>query len=218
MRPAPRGRYPIAMKNILAAALLSLFLAPSAAAADKPAMSELLRAAGIEFPPPVATPSAAPVRMAAPGEVRASGAALESVTMGCTLSLDYSERVSGMAMVSVWREISGTAVLRCPDMPPLKLLLRGEGLSLRAGPADGLVSLRENKAVAEYPVRVPHLFAPKHVDGSYHNAGGELRTAGGAYTPWVNANGTFASTLYLPSAFGSGSGVELKSLSLRLAR
>ena len=216
MRAHGVGRYHVDMKKNIFAALLTVALAVPAAA-EKPAMAELLRAAGMEFAPSVATPAGAPVSMTGAGTVRASGNPLEKATIVCVMDFEYRETISQLIIVRVWKELNGTATITCNNMAPIKLVMRGEGLSLGLGLPNRSPFRSVNGVVGgDLAIRLPALFVPRQLEGSYHNIGGEVFGGGVSFSPWVNSDGSFNTTLYLPNSFNVSAAINLQSLSLRL--
>lgn len=213
-RHAPAG-YAIAMIN----ALSLLLLAAPAFSQEAPAMAQLLRAAGAETVPYVASPVAAPVRMAGAGELRASHDPLEKTTILCTMDIEYRETVSQLIIVRVWKQLDGTAVIRCNNTRPVTLLMRGEGLSLGLGlPNESPFRSTHGVMAGNLSIRLPALFVPHQLEGTYHNVGGEVLGAGLSFSPWVNTDGSFQTTLYLPTSFNASAAINLQSLTLRLPR
>ncbi len=216
MRRPGLPRYPVSMTNLLA--VLALTLSP-AFAADKPALSQLLEASGYTVTPYVASPVGMPVRMAAPGATRATGTALEKDTVACALRFEYRERVARVVVVQVWKELTGTATISCEGMAPVRFLMRGEGLSLGLHRLPEHVSRSADGVIGgSAAIRLPLVFVPENLEGSYHDAGGEVFGGGAAFTPWTRGDGTAATTLYLPSGFDDAASMDLRSLTLRLPR
>lgn len=212
------ARYPMPMIKPLSAALL-LLAAPAFSAETTPAMAQLMRAAGAETVPFVATPQSAPVRMASLGAARSSNDPLEKNTIVCAMEVEYKETVSQLIVIRVWKQLDGTAVIRCNNVPPVRLIMRGEGLSLGLGLPNESPFRSVNGVVAgNLSIRLPALFVPHQLEGTYHNLGGEVFGAGLSFSPWVNTDGSFQTTLYLPSTFNASAAINLNSLTLRLAR
>jgi hypothetical protein len=213
-RPPPR-RYPIPMIKALA-----LLLAASPAfSTETPAMAQLMRLSGYETVPYVAPVKAAPVRMAGAGELRASNDPLERTTVVCTMDIEYRETVSQLIIVRVWKQLDGTAVIRCNNLAPITLLMRGEGLSLGLGlPNESPFRSTHGVMAGNLSIRLPALFVPHQLEGTYHNLGGEVLGAGLSFSPWVNTDGSFQTTLYLPTSFNASAAINLQTLTLRLPR
>jgi hypothetical protein len=200
-------------------ALALLLVAAPAFSTELPAMAQLMRAAGAETVPYVATPYAAPVRMAGAGELRASNDPLEKTTILCTMDIEYRETVSQLIVVRVWKQLDGTAVIRCNNTRPVTLLMRGEGLSLGLGlPNESPFRSTHGVMAGNLSIRLPALFVPHQLEGTYHNIGGEVLGAGLSFSPWVNTDGSFQTTLYLPATFNASAAINLQSLTLRLPR
>lgn len=211
------ARYAVLMIKPLSAALL-LLAAPAFSAETGPAMAQLMSQAGVETVPFVATPPSAPVRMASLGAARSSHDPLEKSTIVCAMELEYKETVSQLVIIRVWKQLDGTAVIRCNNVPPVRLILRGEGLSLGLGLPNESPFRSVNGAIAgNLAIRLPALFVPHQLEGTYHNLGGEVFGAGLSFSPWVNTDGSFQTTLYLPSTFNASAAVNLSSLTLKLA-
>lgn len=201
----------------LSAALL--LLAAPAFSADAPAMAQLMRSAGVETLPYVPAPRSAPVRMASLGAARSSHDPLEKNTIVCAMEVEYTETVSQLIVVRVWKQLDGKAVIRCNNVPPVRLIMRGEGLSLGLGLPNESPFRSVNGVVAgNLSIRLPALFVPHQLEGTYHNLGGEVFGAGVSFSPWVNTDGSFQTTLYLPTTFNASAAINLSSLTLRLAR
>jgi hypothetical protein len=210
----PAGpRYPIPMLAPL------LLLAAPAFSTEAPAMAQLLRMSGADTVPYVAPVKAAPARMAGGGELRPAQGPLERTTVVCAMDIEYRETVSQLVVVRVWKRIDGTAVIRCNNVAPITLLMRGEGLSLGLGlPNESPFRSTNGVTAGSLAVRLPALFAPHQLEGVYHNLGGEVLGAGLSFSPWVNTDGSFQTTLYLPASFNASAAVNLQSLTLRLPR
>ncbi len=218
MRPAGSGRYHKDMKTTLVSLLL-LASTAAHATAEKPAMSQLLRMSGIEFAPAIATPAAKPVRMTGPGSVQASGNPLDAATIACVMDFEYRETVSQLIIIRVWKELKGTATVTCNNMAPIKLALHAEGLSLGLGLPNQSPFRSTNGVIGgDIGIRLPTLFVPKQLEGTYHNVGGEVFGGGVSLSPWVNSDGSFTTTLYLPSSFNVSAAINLQTLTLRLAK
>lgn len=218
MRRHGAARYSVRMIKPLSAALL-LLAAPAFSSETTPAMAQLMRSAGVETVPFVATPQSAPVKMASLGAARVSHDPLEKNTIVCTMEVEYTETVSQLIIIRVWKQLDGVAVIRCNNVRPIKLLMRGEGLSLGLGLPNESPFRSVNGIVAgNLSIRLPALFVPHQLEGTYHNLGGEVFGAGVSFSPWVNTDGSFQTTLYLPSTFNASAAINLNSLTLRLAR
>lgn len=199
------------MMTLAAAAALALSVCP-ASAAEKPAMAQLLREAGIEFAPYVAAPAGAPARMPAP-----SRDPLERTTVACVMDLEYKETVSQLVILRLWKQLDGRATVSCDGMSPVRLRLRGEGLSLGLGLPNESPFRSVNGAVAgSLSIRLPAVLVPHQLEGTYHSAGGEVLGGGLSFSPWVNVDGAFNTTLYLPTTLNASAAINLSSLTLRL--
>ncbi|MDX6769720.1 MAG: hypothetical protein SF051_09325 [Elusimicrobiota bacterium] len=204
------------MTNLLA--LLALAVAP-AVAGDQPALTQLLKESGYEVVPFTAAPVAAPARMAAPGHSRPSASVLERETVACVMGFEYRERAARVVVVRVWKELVGTATITCEGMAPVRFLLRAEGPSIGFDRLpEGVSRSADGRIGGQALIRLPLVFVPENLEGSYHDAGGEVAGAGGTFTPWTRGDGTAAHTLYLPADMDAVADMDMRSLTLRLAR
>lgn len=217
MHPPGDAGYTVTMNKLPLFAALLLLAAPSFA--SDMAFKQLLREAGAETVPYVPAVQGGPVTMTSAGRGNVSHDPLERSTVLCTMELSYRETVSQLIIVRVWKQIDGTATIACNNQAPVRLVMRGEGLSLGLGlPNESPFRSVNGINAGNLSIRLPALFVPHQLEGTYHNAGAEVFGAGVSFSPWVNTDGSFNTTLYLPASFNASAAINLSSLTLRLAK
>jgi hypothetical protein len=198
-----------------ALAVLSLALSVNASAVqflEGPAMGELVSAAPAQLPPPP-PPAAAKPAAEKPKEK------IEKTTILCSMNLRYRERVDGLLILRVYKKIRGTATILCEGSQPVEMVLSGEGPSLGFGiPNKSPFRANHNVVAGNVQIRLPAPFIPKHLEGTYYNAGVEIIGAGVSFSPWINSDKSFNVTIYLPNSLNLSAAINLNKLKLRLKK
>lgn len=188
---------------------LAMLAIPAFAADEKPIYG-LMSAAGAAEMPHVAAIEGRPVSQ----EVKFTDG-----TLLCKMDLQYKERAFGLVIVRLFKEINGTAVVTCPNNAPVTLSIHGAGPSIGLGiPNNGPFHSTASGFAGSLQVRIPFPFVPKQLEGEYLNAGVEVVGAGVSFSPWVNTDASFNTTIYLPSSLNASLAINLNSITLKLRR
>ncbi len=209
-------------------AALSLSLPAVSAWADGAALAQLQNQAGdaaVTAPPPVVTrrgilpppPEQMPDYDSDDAPVRdGQPVSYARPMIACTMSLRYRETSDSLLFLRVGKHIDGTAVIVCPDRR-IPLRIHGDGF------APGLIIPNRtpfqsvNGVVAgNIEVRLPTVFLPKQLEGTYHSIGGDILGAGGSFSPWINSDASLDFTFYLPTTLNLSVGFDISTLELRL--
>ncbi|MBI3548824.1 MAG: hypothetical protein HY078_07290 [Elusimicrobia bacterium] len=193
------------MRKALVLSCLAIAITPAFAQVQ----TELMHAAGVERMPAVAAVAGRPVR-----------ATIQEGTIGCTMDVNYRERsFNPLVIISVWKELRGSATVTCAGHAPVKLTIYGRGPSIGVGlPNNGFFHNTGRGVAGSVQIRVPAPFMPKRLAGDYINVGPSTFIGGVSFSPWVNTDASFNATIWLPTTFKAALAIDLQKLSVRLQR
>ena len=176
--------------------------------AETSALEELKQAGGVDEVPAVAPASGMPV---------AAAAANPQGTLACTMSFKYTEKVTSLVVIRLWKKIEGNAEVSCPGHDTVRLRMLGEGLSLGLGIPNKSPFKSTNEGIAgSIQIHVSLPLKLQNFEGDYVNIGAEIIGIGASLSPWINQDKSLNMTLYLPSTFNAGAAINLQKLTLFL--
>jgi len=221
------------MNHSLALLVAVVILAPAAARADGSAWEQLRAQAGDSAPQAAAPVAARRAILPPPPDVDPAPAdddsddaprppALVPVPAGaqpvlaCVMKLNYRVTSDQLLILRLAKHIDGTAVIVCPDRR-IPLRIQGWGFAPGLGIPNRSPFQSVNGGFAgNIEVRIPTVFAPKDLEGTYVSGGVDVLGVGPSVSPWTNTDGSAAFTLYLPKDLDLSFGFDITSIQLRL--
>lgn len=154
-----------------------------------------------------------------PGYVPRAGYPVRPM-IACTMSLRYREVTDQIPfpilnLIRVGKHIDGTAVITCPDRV-IPLRIHGDGFAPGVQIPNGFAHSVNGYAAGDIEIRLPSVFLPKQLEGTYTSIGGELLGVGGSFSPWVNSDSSLDFKFYLPTTLNLSIGADLSTLTLTL--